>query len=156
MPTFQEHIEQAKSNFDCLSDFNQNMNYNFWDWQVTISFYTALHLTNAHIFQKTGNSYTTHTQADAAINFANSLSLAKLPEDEYLAYTKLQMLSRRARYLMGEKRQISFTNEKHFVKAITYLDKLISYFDAQYKLNFPKKKMSCDRFVKTYNYIQQK
>ncbi len=107
-------------------------------------------------FKKTGNSYTTHTQADAAINFANSFSVAKLPEDEYLAYTKLQMLSRRARYLMSEQRQTGFTNEKHFVKAITHLDKLISYFDAQYNLRFPTKIMSCNRFTKTYNYIQQK
>ena len=132
------------------------MPYNFWDWQVTISFYTALHLVNAHIFQKTGNSYTTHSQADAVINFANSLSIAKLPQDEYLAYAKLQMLSRRARYLMSEEKRTSFTDEKHFVKAITHLDKLITFFDNQYNLNFPKKVMGCKSFKKNYNYIDKK
>jgi hypothetical protein len=45
---FEENIAQAKSNLNFLETVNQKIG-NYYDWQVTICFYTAGHLVNAHL-----------------------------------------------------------------------------------------------------------
>jgi len=45
---FDEHIQQANHNLQFLSFANQAGSA-YYDWQVTICFYTALHLVNAHL-----------------------------------------------------------------------------------------------------------
>ena len=104
MPQFDKHIHQTSHNLKFLELVNQNGN-NFFDWQVTICFYTALHLVNAHLslFQM---QYRKHVDVKDAINPKNIQSVSSgsaLPDNEYLAYTKLQSLSRRSRYLVNEK-----------------------------------------------------
>ena len=101
MATFQEHIDQSNNNLDYLSNINNLIN-DRWDWQVTVSFYCALHLINAHIVQKTNKNYLSHSQVSSAISPYNLLSLSKVDEEIYLSYTKLFQLSRRARYLLNE------------------------------------------------------
>jgi hypothetical protein len=97
VPTFEEHLAQAKRNLDYLQKSNELIP-DRWDWQVTVCFYVGVHLVNAHVFQKTGQHYRSHEQVNMALNPA-TLSLAKLSESDYLAYKKLQGLARRARYL---------------------------------------------------------
>ena len=48
MADFQAHITQAKKNLQVLSEISLQIN-NSWDWQVTCSYYTAVHLMNAHL-----------------------------------------------------------------------------------------------------------
>lgn len=98
MATFDEHIQQAKRNLSFLHKVNTGIGQ-CWDWQVTISFYTAVHLVNAHIASRSNHHYRSHELVNNAINPYSLTSLSKLPEEEYLAYIKLQNLSRRARYL---------------------------------------------------------
>jgi hypothetical protein len=147
LATAQEHINQANSNIAFLQNINHNVN-NCFDWQVTVSFYTALHLVNAHIstFEL---QYRRHTDVKDALNPYNKTSLMKLPENEYTAYMSLQSLSRRARYLVNEKdgnlaTNVAFlTYEKHLAKALKHLDVLMQYFTTKYGYHLPTITVKC-------------
>lgn len=101
MGNFAEHILQSKNNLDFLAKVNKDIN-DRWDWQVTVNFYVAVHLINAHIVSKTTKNYLSHNQVSELINPYNGLSVAKLDEETYKSYVKLQLLSRRSRYLLNE------------------------------------------------------
>lgn len=84
-----------------------------------------------------------------ALNYTNATSPAKLPEDEYIAYTSLQSLSRRSRYLVNEKDGNLATDkaflifEVHLAKALRHLDKLLGYFKARYGVDFDEATVIC-------------
>lgn len=138
MATHLDHIGQAKRNLAFLEQINKNAP-TFYDWQVTVCFYSALHLINAHL-SHFNLQYRKHKDVKDALN-PFTLSPARLPENEYTAYTALQSLSRRARYLVNEKdgqiqsTQAFLTYEKHLSKALKHLDTLMSYFNGRYQLN---------------------
>jgi hypothetical protein len=97
------------------------------------SFYTALHLINAHL-AKFELQYSKHVDVKNALNPERTQSISKLPEDEYVAYAVLQMLSRRSRYLVNEKdSQIGatsafLTHDVHLAKSVKHLDCLVTFF----------------------------
>lgn len=151
MGSFTEHIIHSESNLDFLSKVNSSIN-DRWDWQVTVCFYSALHLMNAHIVAKTGKNYLSHSQVAEVINPYNQLSIAKLDEETYLSYNKLFQLSRRSRYLLSENfkkvkivdvQPACITYDKHFKKAIYHLDKVITYISKNYSVAFKKTKVDC-------------
>ncbi|MEP3387734.1 MAG: hypothetical protein ABJO02_06085 [Reichenbachiella sp.] len=147
MASFDEHINQAQSNLSFLDSINKS-NDSFWDWHVTVSFYTAVHLINAHIAKKSNQHYRSHELVNNAINPFNSISTTKFSEELYTSYMKLQNLSRRARYLCHDdpkNRDIKafLTYDKHFSKAIIHLDKIINYMVAEYSVNFTITNLSC-------------
>ncbi len=151
MAQFDEHIQQAKRNLQFLELINKS-HPGFCDWQVTVCFYTALHFVNAHI-SNFGMQYRKHVDVKDAINPRNRNSLnsgSSLPDNEYLAYTKLQSLSRRSRYLVNEKdgnlssTTASLTYEVHFKRALMHLNTVIKYISNQYKIDAEKITISCD------------
>lgn len=149
MATFDEHVKQAQHNIRFLSSINDNYSVqDCIDWQVTVCFYAALHLVNAHLAQFS-LQYRTHTDAKHALNPEKPTSISKIPDDEYKAYISLQMLSRRSRYLVNEKDgqigsgQAVYTYEKHLAKAIRHLDKLANYFQQRYSLTLPTVQIRC-------------
>lgn len=150
MATFSEHIQQAKRNLAFLQNINQTVPDSI-DWQVTVAFYTALHLVNAHI-TNSGLQYRRHTDVKDALNPFNKLSLSRLAEEEYTAYISLQSLSRRARYLVNEKdnnlaeSKAFFTYEKHLSKALKHLDTLMRYFTGKYQFDLPLIKIKCEEY----------
>lgn len=151
MGSFNEHINHSFSNLEFLSKVNTSINSS-WDWQVTICFYSALHLMNSHIVSKTGKNYLSHSQVAEVINPYTQLSLAKLDEETYLSYNKLFQLSRRSRYLLNENfkkkgvvdiQPACITYDKHFKKSIYHLDKIISFISANYDVSFKKTNVNC-------------
>ncbi len=145
MSYFSGYLNQAKHNIKFLESIQNQPN--IWDWKVTISFYTALHLINAHIEWQEERHYLSHTKVDAVINpYGNSI--AKLPENYYLSYQKLYNLSRRSRYLVSEKTNIRNTeieiiahktHDIHFQKTLIHLDLIIEFMIKKYNLkDFPK------------------
>ena len=152
MANFDEHIEQARKNLAFLSEVNQKI-ANYYDWQVTICFYTSLHLVNAHL-SKHNLQYRKHNDVNYALNPFVQLSISKLPEEEYDCYMSLQRLSRRSRYLANEKDnnlksiQAFLTYEKHLSKAIKHLDKLIYFFATKYAVSFDNKDFTCTEIGK--------
>lgn len=142
MPLFDEHIQQAKHNLQFLEVVNAAGD-KYCDWQVTVCFYTSLHLVNAHL-SLYNMQYRKHVDVKDAINPKNIRSNnagSALPDKEYLAYTKLQSLSRRSRYLVNEKdgnigsAQAFFTFDVHLNKALKHLNTLLLFFSKKY--NFP-------------------
>lgn len=150
MAHFDEHISQANKNLQFLEYINK-ANFDCYDWQVTVCFYSALHLINAHLSLHQ-MQYRKHVDVKDAINPKNPLSLGKgcaLPQKEYLAYTKLQSLSRRSRYLVNEKDnnlhsdKAALTYDVHLQRALRHLNTLISYFKNSYKISILKIEIKC-------------
>jgi len=146
---FDEHIQQANQNLQFLEFVNQSDSY--YDWQVTTCFYTALHLVNAHL-SLFNMQYRKHVDVKDAINPKNAQSVANgtsLPETEYLAYMKLQSLSRRSRYLVNEKdgnissQQAFITYDVHLSKSLKHLNTLIDFFNRRHNISLNKIKVSC-------------
>ena len=152
MPQFADHIKQANSNLLFLKSINKTSPAHV-DWQVTVCFYTALHLVNAHLANY-NQQFRNHTDVKDAINPHNPLSVLKLTPDSYTAYISLFSLSRRARYLINEKdnnlksNQPFFTYDKHLAKAIKHLDILCTYFNNLYSLGLPKTPIQCTQLDK--------
>lgn len=149
MASFEEHICQAKSNLLFLTEVNKKFSAN-WDWQVTISFYVAVHLINSHLATKADLHYKTHSDVKNSINPYNSTAVFSVPQDVYLSYVKLEGLSRRARYLChddtsnsGDNKRSHTTYDKHFAKAIKNLDRILKYFVNEYYVDFGKLEISC-------------
>lgn len=147
MADFNEHLTQANKNFSVLGKMNASIQ-DSWDWQVTISFYTALHLANAHIAKKINEHYRTHGKVENALNPYINLNPSAFEEEAYLSYKALQNLSKRSRYLCNEKdtedKKVHLTYDKHFSKAIKHLDIVSSFFSKTYGYTFNKIEISCD------------
>jgi hypothetical protein len=147
---FDEHISQANKNLLFLQFINK-ANFDCYDWQVTVCFYCALHIVNAHLSLHQ-MQYRKHVDVKDALNPKNPLSVNKgsaLPEKEYLAYTKLQSLSRRSRYLVNEKDnnlgsdKAAFTYDIHLQRALRHLNTLINYFKKSYNISVSKIQLKC-------------
>ena len=132
MSRYRAHLEQANSNLEFLGKVN-GVDPQRYDWQVTVAFYSALHLVNAHLCDY-GLRYRSHHDVREAISpVGRDTKPSALPKSVYLDYQKLFRLSRRARYLLDEASandtQVAHTSEKHFAQAIRRLDALLAYFD---------------------------
>jgi hypothetical protein len=145
MPSFNSHLDQVLKNLKALEYVNSKQD--FWDWQVTICFYTAVHLINFHLDKLCNMHYNSHVETETAINPAKLTSPTKLDDDTYTSYMSLKNLSKRSRYLCHENKDINdttmayYTYEKHFSKAIYHLDKVIKYVDVKYSLKILKTKV---------------
>ena len=147
MASFENHIQQAKKNLSFLEQTNSIKN-DFWDWQVTISFYVSVHLVNAHLANTADLHYRTHEHVKNEINPFNTRSSCSIPENVYLDYAKLEGLSRRSRYLCHNDPAIRDTNahftfDKHFAKAVKCLDRLLNYFNTKYSLCIKDIQIQC-------------
>jgi hypothetical protein len=144
---YEEHLLQAKRNLRFLATINNSIE-DCHDWQVTVCFYTALHLVNAHL-TKYGLQYRKHRDVNFALNFTNPGSPARLPEDQYISYTALQSLSRRSRYLVNEKdqnlaaNQAFLTYDKHLARALRHLNILLVHFAALYTIELKTLNVKC-------------
>lgn len=147
MASFSEHILQAKKNLGFVLLVNEKIQEN-WEWQITPAFYVAVHLINAHLAQEADQHYRSHREVRDAINPYGQNYPCMMPEDIYLSYRKLEGLSRRARYLCHEDNSVRethafLTHDKHFKKAICYLDAILFFFDGKYKIDFGQPVVSC-------------
>ena len=158
MAAASDHISQAKKNLATLETLNA-CTPDSWDWEITMCFYTAVHIVNAHIVNTANAHYRTHMNVANALNPHNVASISKIDLDAYLAYKKLEGLSRRARYLChqnpnNQDTRSFFTDERHFSRAIKHLDKVMKYFDDRYSINFPTINITCPRLSgQTFNYF---
>ena len=161
MASFESHIECVKRNLNFLQSVNEHSN-EYWDWQVTISFYVSVHLVNAHLDKKADLHYKSHDQVDNALNFANKLSLCRFSEANYLSFRKLRNLSRRSRYLINddikksEDDKVYLTYDKHLAKAVKALDDLLKYVNSEYHVELPKIEIKCEELSGSLVYFSKK
>jgi hypothetical protein len=145
LPTFDQHLNQANKNIKHLELINK-LESNCIDWQITVCFYTGLHIVNCHLCGF-GIEYNTHTNTLSAINFTNPTSLTKVSEDCYTSYRALQNLSRKSRYLIDpSSKSFGLVYSKHLAKAMRHLEVVIKYFSTLYsqKIKIEKIKVKCD------------
>ncbi len=137
MAQVDEHIAQVKKNLNFLNNISQIPES--LDWQVTVCFYSALHLINAHLASN-GLQYRKHSDVDNAINPFNKIKLCALPQEVYTAYSSLYKLSRRSRYLVDLKDNNINSNqgcliyEKHLGRALKHLDTILIHFVDKFNL----------------------
>lgn len=161
MADYQDHINQAKKNLLILAEVNKSIP-NSWDWQVTISYYVAVHLINGHLAKKANLHYKTHVDVKNAIY--STIPACNVPQDVYLAFGKLENYSRRARYLCHDDMKSNddtkayLTYDRHLRKALQYLDTMLSYFSSEYGEQFPNYSIDCIEIknltLKYFKYIK--
>lgn len=138
MATFGDHIAQAKHNYKFCEFICKNSD-DFYDWRVTVNFYTCIHLINAHLAYVEDTHYRRHSDVEDAIN-PYKKGLCCLPVEIFLSYKKLHNLSRRSRYLINEKMDnrdecMHHTSETHYKKSLNRLNEIASFFEATYKVS---------------------
>lgn len=146
MPSLGEHFNQAKNNLLFLEQVNQQIS-GYWDWQVTICFYIALHLVNAHLVDKVQQHYRKHYDVEGAINPFGNFS-CKFPKDEYYSYMALKGLARRSRYLVHDDKNnlstnVHFTYDKHLARSVRHLDVLIKYIATIHTIDLSPISIAC-------------
>lgn len=166
MPSFINHIDKSIHNFEFLEQINSNIT-NSIDWQVTVCYYTALHLINAHLAEF-GIQYRTHKEVQSILDPTNPTSIVKIEEEPYLKYLELEMLSRRARYMThggNPSPKPAIITEKHLSKCIRALDTIIIYFkrvfekkqhadgNTTYSFVFPTIELECSKLKQNLTYI---
>lgn len=152
LANFNEHLNQAIKNIGILEKVNANIP-DSWDWQVTISFYSGLHLANAHIAKTIDQHYRTHAKVSEALNTYLPTNPSRFDEGTYLSYLALQGLSRRSRYLCSDKNDAAsktdnsahFTSEKHLAKALRHLNNIQLFFSDKYGHKFKSITIHCAR-----------
>lgn len=157
MASFEEHSSQAVHNLKFLEEIGDSDD--FWDWKVTVCFYIAVHLMNAHIVQKSNNYFRKHEQVINELNPKNKDSKCSLSIQNYKSYRKLYNLARRSRYLINDNfhdddGRTCFTFDKHLAKAVKNLDNLLNYFKSEYHNDFPVTKIKCIDLIsyKSFNF----
>lgn len=158
MPAYIDHIAQGRDNLEFLLNVNSEFPA-VYDWQVTITFYTALHFINGHVKKAIGLHYTTHRELANAISpYSQPRTPAQLDKDTFVSYEKLFILSRRSRYLYQRgNKKAKFTYDKHLAKAVYHLDQVMKYMDTNYQLKFSVRDFNSKR-LKSYdlNYFKAK
>ncbi|MCE7038967.1 hypothetical protein [Dyadobacter sp. CY312] len=153
----EHHFAQAKNNLKFLEKANASA-LEFYDWQVTVCFYSALHIMSGHLKAK-GVESSSHVSTLRALDPSNQLSITKLGEDEYVAYRSLYNLSRRARYLVEVNSQgIVTTGDTplatrcvHLARSIRNLDRILAFLKTEYKVDLDKIKIKCSDLSQSDN-----
>lgn len=147
LANFSAHVAQVRANINFLENLNSVPNS--WDWKVTVCFYAAVHIVNAHLAQAANLHFRQHRQVDDAISPMSRIVAVRLTEDVYVSYKALKNLSRRSRYLCsddgsGDPQQPLLTYDKHLKKALYHLNTLMEWFTSLYNINtFDKKEINC-------------
>jgi hypothetical protein len=139
MASFESYVAQAKKNIEFFENIHDRNN--FLDWQVTTTYYIAVHLINAHLFKHNGCIYNSHEKVKMYIN---PHALVKgdwtLDDETYNSYVSLENLSRKSRYLtkveIKNDNNVYYTKFKDLIKAIDLLDKIMKYFNDKMGIDF--------------------
>lgn len=141
----EHHFNQAQHNLRLLEQINQSQQ--FWDWQTTILFYSALHLVNGHIFRTTGTRYNSHSDVANIIHHLNP-NPASLPKQFGIDYGKLQNLSRTARYLYdseSKEDRIVKSGQDNLVKAVYLYEKVCAVICPMHHVQLSSIQITCHR-----------
>ncbi|CAA6809065.1 MAG: Unknown protein [uncultured Aureispira sp.] len=169
MPSFVNHVEKARDNFEFLEQINSKIP-NSIDWQVTVCYYTGLHLINAHL-AGFGVQYRNHKEVQGILDPTNPTSIAKIDEEPYYQYIKLERLSRRARYMThggNPSPKPAIIRDQHLAQSMKALDIIIVYFKSIfekkkhanggtiYSFVFPTIELECSKLKNDLTYIKKK
>lgn len=149
MANFHDHIVQANKNLQFLQEISKKLDFKYWDWNVTVCFYVAVHLVNSHIASISDQHYRKHEEVSRALNPYIAMSTTKVTEEVFLAYNHLQNLSRRSRYLINDSMKnrdenANLTYDKHFKRSLVHLDTILEYIENIHDQSFNKIQIDCN------------
>jgi hypothetical protein len=138
MASFSDHILQAEHNLAYLRQIIHQLHPRNLSWEVTVCYYVAVHLVNAHIESQLKVSYQSHDRIKKAL-FYDRHSSARISKQAFDTYNQLTRLSRIARYLFDSQTALTPVQitQQHRADAELYLNRLIAYFNGLYALTIP-------------------
>ncbi|KIO75563.1 hypothetical protein TH53_19685 [Pedobacter lusitanus] len=129
----QAHVNQALHNENFINECIKNHPDSFFDWKVTASFYTALHLFRAFCELRGVDPGRTHQ--DIANNFdpkRTSKPLTSIAPFVWKNYIRLQRYSENARYEVFLEPDVENEIQRgNFGHCLTLLNELKSFFHKQ-------------------------
>lgn len=85
---FEDHVHRAKKNLEVLGVLNRYSHVDY-SWQVTLCFYTAVHLINSHLSYVAGETFNTHVSTLNRIDPGSPLNIHAVSHTAYKAYLRL-------------------------------------------------------------------
>lgn len=158
MAGFTDHITEAKKNLKVLKVLNSAKEIDY-HWQITLSYYSALHFINAFLSDVSNVHPGNHQLLKDYIEPNSRSTMTRLSCDLYSAYNHLEIISRKARYLCDNNGKSCergfFPNEKDFHRAIKYLDQTIDYIVAKYSISIDTIELVTNesKYTKNLKYI---
>lgn len=130
----QEHINQALHNDSFVIELSEKFPDSYFDWKVTATFYTALHLLRAFCQKRGVDPGNTHY--DIANSFdprkCNNKPITQCPKYVWECYNKLQKYSEHARYEVFLNAAVENEIQRdNFEECKKHLETLRTYFNAQ-------------------------
>lgn len=139
MADFDRHIQRVRENMEFLTQI-RTLQLRNWDWEVTVCYYVAVHLVNAHLATRNLHP-TTHDETKKYINPQGVFNNQRLPEKVYEEFMFLTNQSRVSRYMHNpgnkDPSESTVINEKRLKLALESTNILIAYFNRLYALNIP-------------------
>lgn len=129
MPSVATHIDQAKHNFDFLHTFLEDNEYK--DWQITVAYYTALHIFEAENTRKDPNWRAGKMALQSGSPHTWRITYVTMTfKDVGRYYRLLEERSRQARYLqnLGDHTANVITDDDAKECIEIYLQKIIDKF----------------------------
>ncbi|MEJ2905096.1 hypothetical protein WAE58_21805 [Pedobacter panaciterrae] len=130
----QAHINQALHNESFVSELCEKYPDSYFDWKVTATFYTALHLLKAFCDKRQVNPGDTHHEI--ASNFdpkrCNNKPITQCPKFVWECYSKIQKYSEHARYEVFLDPEVENEIQRdNFIDCQVQLKSLKDYFHKQ-------------------------
>lgn len=143
MPKEPDHLQRTRDNLDFLI---ANQSSTHLHWLVTTTYYTALHLIDAHL-SKLNIHPPNHDKRKEVIQAASPFKGASVTSGCYSSYCALEGLSRMARYMCNEKNngnsdQAHPTGPRHLKEALRHLTIVINELESRYKFGIEVPRIS--------------
>lgn|GEM_PF-2288546 len=147
MANSSEHFNQAEENFRLLRHLATSRKmYLLHDWQVTVCFYVAVHLTNVFLADEGKHNASHIATLNDIPNLRSSVPNKQDRDNLYDYYLDLKDLSQKARYLNPSKQDMPrlyikayYINWLDLFNTLTTLNDLINLFIKLQPDNTPKK-----------------
>lgn len=94
----QKYIEQARHNEEFYKCIDSNFAEKFYDWKITVLFYTAIHCLKALAISRGINIGDTHKEIESNVNPTKSNAKMRITTGAWREYRSLYEYSRTARY----------------------------------------------------------
>ena len=130
----QNHLEQAKHNQELLSEMEIKFPQRFFDWKITVSFYTALHYLQALADKRNIEIGQTHNDIERNVN-PNSrwTPVMRISNGAWGNYKELFQYSLTARYDGVEEdiEQFEILRQLDYLECKKHLDNFKKYIKSQ-------------------------
>lgn len=126
----QKHINQANHNHDFHDCLQEKFNDKFFDWKITVLFYTAIHYLKALSAKRGKDIGFTHKEIENAVNPDKFSTTMPIKKGAWTDYKALYRYSKTARYEGFQNNEVVFEqlrkidhshSNKHLKNFIVYI-----------------------------------